>query len=156
MDVLIQPLVEADIDTVVELISADLRQLGHSPTHDGLSRLFQRVLAEAQKTSPASLCWVARDTPETPPFGLILVNIHISVEFEGDGLWIEELYVDPSQRRRGIGRKLVDHLLDWAEEHGFQGIDLEAYHGNTPAAVLYRSLGFHRLGRERFYFRFDD
>ena len=44
----------------------------------------------------------------------------------------------------------MDALLDWAEENGIEGIDLESYRLNAPASILYRTLGFRRLGRERF------
>ena len=46
-------------------------------------------------------------------------------------------------------------LLDIARGENAKGIDLEAYHGNAPAALLYRSLGFRRLGRERFFYRLE-
>jgi ribosomal protein S18 acetylase RimI-like enzyme len=46
--------------------------------------------------------------------------------------------------------------LDWAEDNEIRGVDLEAYRGNTPASILYRSVGFHRLGRERFYYRIGE
>ena len=48
-----------------------------------------------------------------------------------------------------------DIMLDWAEERGVLGVDIEAYHRNTPASVLYRTSGFWRLGRERFHLKLD-
>ena len=88
--------------------------------------------------------------------GVILANFNWSPKFGGRSLWIESLYVSAAGRRQGIGRRLVDTLLDWAEEQEIKGVDIEAYRGNTPAGVLYRSLGFRRLGRERFAYRFEE
>jgi ribosomal protein S18 acetylase RimI-like enzyme len=49
-----------------------------------------------------------------------------------------------------LGRRLVLHALAWARAEGFVGVELEAYRMNTAASVLYRSLGFRRLARERY------
>ena len=102
------------------------------------------------------LCWVVRRAQGQKAQGVLLANRNWSVKFGGQSLWIESLYVDPEARRNGYGRQMVGFVLDWAEENDIRGVDLEAYRGNTPASILYRSLGFYRLGRERFYYRFGD
>ena len=40
----------------------------------------------------------------------------------------------------------------YAMNAGLRGIELEAYRMNTAASVLYRTLGFRRLARERYAF----
>ncbi len=87
--------------------------------------------------------------------GVLVANELLSVKFAGRSLWIEELYVGKRWRRNGLGRLMVVDLLERARTSGVRGIDLEAYQGNAPAALLYRALGFRRLGRERFHYRFD-
>ena len=84
--------------------------------------------------------------------GVLLATEFISIKFPGRALWLEELYVAPEARRLGVGRLLVENLVDWAYERGFAGIELEAYRMNTAASILYRSLGFKRLARERYTF----
>ena len=88
--------------------------------------------------------------------GVIVAHSWTSTKFCGPAFWIETLYVDPTCRRGGVGRELVTTLLEYAEQNGYQGIDLEAYRMNAPAAYLYRSLGFRRLGRERYSVRISD
>ncbi len=122
-------------------------------THDEMVVLAKHIVDDLGTEQPRCVCWVAREPGSKQPVGVILANFEWSLKFAGPALWIEELYVTPSARRQGLGRILVEHLLDWAEVNGIKGIDLEAYQGNTPASILYRSLGFHRLGRERFYYR---
>ncbi len=54
------------------------------------------------------------------------------------------LYVDPGQRRRGIGRSLIKHAF-----HTFPGLhSIEVLKGNTPAVSLYESMGFAVIGTE--------
>lgn len=54
--------------------------------------------------------------------------------------------VDPTQRRRGLGRALSGTLLALAGVQGATRALLEVEAENTPARTLYRSLGFRRIG----------
>jgi ribosomal protein S18 acetylase RimI-like enzyme len=53
---------------------------------------------------------------------------------------IDRLVVDPSRTRRGIGRALVEVLLDRPL------VTVSTGARNEPACALYESLGFHRTG----------
>lgn len=144
---------EDDVEVMARLFGEDMKDLRVDVTHESMVRLASQIVDDIKSDKPGCVCWVARDSDDDVAVGLILANFEWSVKFAGRALWIEELYVTPSARRRGLGRKLVEFVLDWAEDNDVVGIDLEAYQGNTPASILYRSLGFHRLGRERFYYR---
>lgn len=141
-----------DLEHITSLFAEDMKALGINTPRNRLRELMRTVLSDDGQTCR---CWVADVSDSQTPVGVILVNYYHSIKFGGPSLWIEGLYVDPSFRRRSIGRQLVEFVLDWAEPRGFLGMDLEAYQGNTPAAVLYRSLGFFRLGRERFCFDYE-
>lgn len=156
MSFIIEPPTAADIETVAQLFKEDMDDLGVQVSSPSLVALATDIVADLESEDPRCLCWVARKEPDSQPVGVVLANQHWSLKFGGPSLWIEELYVTPSARRQGLGRALVEELLDFADDSHFLGIDLEAYHGNTPASVLYRSLGFHRLGRERFYINTKD
>jgi ribosomal protein S18 acetylase RimI-like enzyme len=142
-----------DVEALATLFHEDMSDLGVDVDLDELRQLARNIVQGTRDGDPEFLCWVARMEPDGDAVGVILANLNYSLKFAGRSLWIEELYVTPRARRSGLGRYLVEHLLDWAEENEIRGVDLEAYQGNTPASILYRSLGFHRLGRERFYYR---
>lgn len=142
-----------DADAIGKLFFEDMTDLGVDTSREALNGLAAEVIEASHADPPQCLCWVARPAAGKEPCGVVLANYNWSLKFAGRSLWIEELYVTPKYRRLGIGAALVAQILDYAEEHDFKGIDLEAYQGNTPASVLYRTLGFHRLGRERFYYR---
>ncbi len=42
----------------------------------------------------------------------------------------------------GIGRKMMNALIDWGKERGLSHLELEVDTGNLPALKLYMSLGF--------------
>ena len=62
------------------------------------------------------------------------------------------LGVTPDFRRRGIGRKLLDHFIEHARDSGVSRVHLEVREGN-PAVVLYRHAGFTLAGRRPKYYR---
>lgn len=55
---------------------------------------------------------------------------------------VEDVVVDSVHRGKGIGRKLMQRLLDEAKLRGLDEILLFTGHHRTPAIGLYTSLGF--------------
>jgi GNAT superfamily N-acetyltransferase len=55
-------------------------------------------------------------------------------------LFVEDLYVKPQFRGRGLGRQLLVHLAAWArQENGF--LEWRVLDWNAPAVEFYKSLG---------------
>lgn len=65
----------------------------------------------------------------------------------GRRAWIGGLGVVPEHRREGIGRLLMNGLIEHAREAGCDRVQLEVITQNERAINLYRSLGFERLRR---------
>jgi ribosomal-protein-alanine N-acetyltransferase len=73
-----------------------------------------------------------------------------------DELHITLVAVDPAERRRGHGRRVLRGLLEAAGERGAERATLEVASGNAAALALYRSLGFREAGRRPGYYRDGD
>ena len=58
----------------------------------------------------------------------------------------------PQQRRRGIGRAVLEALVHRSRERGAARLLLEMRKGN-PAEQLYRSFGFRVIGERKDYYR---
>jgi [ribosomal protein S18]-alanine N-acetyltransferase len=71
---------------------------------------------------------------------------------------ITNLVVKREQRRKGIGRRLIEFLLDCARGEECGSCTLEVRYANSTAQALYRSLGFLLKGiRPKIYENpFDD
>ena len=55
--------------------------------------------------------------------------------------------VDREHRVRGVGRALGEHVVGWARDAGYAGIQFNAVvETNEPAVRLWRSLGFEVIG----------
>ncbi len=61
------------------------------------------------------------------------------------GLWLEDLYVRPTQRRGGIGRALLGHVARIAVQRDYGRVEWSALHWNTPALDFYEALGAERM-----------
>jgi ribosomal-protein-alanine N-acetyltransferase len=74
----------------------------------------------------------------------------------GDGTAdLDNLTVRADHERRGIGRWLLDILLDAAGGRGAREVLLEVRHDNNPAIALYRADGFVEINRRRGYYARD-
>jgi [ribosomal protein S18]-alanine N-acetyltransferase len=66
---------------------------------------------------------------------------------------ILNLCVRDDSRRTGVGRSLIRHLLDAAEDAGMTEVFLEVRPSNDIAMLLYQSMGFAQIGTRRGYYQ---
>ncbi len=59
-----------------------------------------------------------------------------------DGLKLEMLAVSPKARGKGIGKIMLDYLVDLAQNEGFNRITLEVIDSNNKAKHLYDKKGY--------------
>ena len=84
---------------------------------------------------------------ETPELLAILVAHNLGPEWE-----LENIVVAPSDRRKGLGARLVGELLTHAREAGSEHVFLEVRESNQPARILYEKTGFEETGRRSGYY----
>lgn len=56
-------------------------------------------------------------------------------------LYVEDVFVEPAQRGRGIGRGIFAHLADRALAQGCGGMEWSVLDWNAPSIAFYRSIG---------------
>ena len=81
--------------------------------------------------------------------GVSYVAMIWSLEHGGLSSWLEELYVLPAWRGRGVGAGLLRASLAAARERGCLMMDLEVTEDHARAARLYEREGFAALPRGR-------
>lgn len=59
---------------------------------------------------------------------------------------LTSLWVDPASRGQGVGDALVETIVEWAREAGYEQLVLWVTDGNSPAEKLYERHGFRRTG----------
>jgi ribosomal protein S18 acetylase RimI-like enzyme len=76
------------------------------------------------------------------PDGVLVLRLRPSLWERRLDAYLEELYVTPTARRRGLGRALVEAAMDHARRAGAVRMDLGTGMEDTPARALYERLGF--------------
>lgn len=88
---------------------------------------------------PMAECVLAEVDGEMAGFALFFHNF--STFLGRPGLYLEDLYVKPQLRGRGIGRKLLAHLARLALERRCGRFEWAVLDWNEPAKGFYRNLG---------------
>jgi len=81
--------------------------------------------------------------------GVAVISFLWTLEHGGPAAWLDEVYVEPSRRGGGIGRKLVEAAMQVAHDSGCIALDLEVDAGHEAAERLYERMGFRRHRRVR-------
>lgn len=85
--------------------------------------------------------------PRRAPVGYLVVTFSWSVEFAGMDASIEEIYVRPNVRGRGIASNALHSICQALETNGICAFDLEADRENPAAQKFYERVGFQRRDR---------
>jgi GNAT superfamily N-acetyltransferase len=111
---------------------------------------YERLLHEVKITlsdvnalvfgaAPKVFCDIAET--EAGPVGFALWFYSVST-FEGRlGIWLEDLYVRPDERGRGIGKALLSTLARRCKAEGLARLEWSVLDWNAPAIAFYDSLG---------------
>ena len=85
--------------------------------------------------------------PVRAPIGYIIVSFGWSIELGGLDGFVDELYIRPAVRRRGIASEVLMSLPKVLADAGLKALHLEVDRTNTAAQALYRKLGFRMRDR---------
>lgn len=80
--------------------------------------------------------------PEQFPIGYIAITHGYSIEFGGADAFIDEFYLRPSVRGRGVGGEIVQAISEKLQKLGTRALHLEVNTKNTYARQVYERRGF--------------
>ena len=132
--------VEGEGDLLVDLARAFHDEDGHRLSPEGESAL--RRIASGE---PMARCWLIRRAGQA--IGYLVVTLGYSIEHGGRDGFVDDLYLVPSARGRGLGAAVLDFALEQARLLGILTLHLEVDPANERATLLYRSRGFAETGR---------
>jgi ribosomal protein S18 acetylase RimI-like enzyme len=103
-----------------------------------MTAALRRVLRE----DALGLILVARERTSCEIIGYGLATFGYDIEFAGRDAFITELFVEPANRGRGLGRHLLDSIVEKLREYGVGAVHLMVRPENVRARQLYESSGF--------------
>lgn len=142
-------LVENDADEYLrgKLVQLMMGQMDAIGEKDAYSRLTVAIDLALVTDSSAKIFAVEEDDQI---IALAFFNIGISIEKGGQYIWLNDLYVHKEFRQKGIAKKLLLHIVFWAEKNNLIGIELETGINNIATKRLYNSLGFYDIVSKRY------
>jgi GNAT superfamily N-acetyltransferase len=134
------PLRAADLPLLEQMVRAYYVEDGHSfdPARQPAALV---ALAEGE---PLGRAWLV--TLAGRPVGYVVLTLGFSVEAGGREGCLDELFVVPAARGRGVGRRVLELVEEEARRLGIRRLFLEVKRGNR-AFELYRRAGFVDHGR---------
>jgi GNAT superfamily N-acetyltransferase len=75
------------------------------------------------------------------PAGFALFFVNYSTFLTQPGIYLEDLFVRPAYRRKGIGAALLSYLAKLAQTRNYGRIDWSVLDWNTPAIAFYERMG---------------
>ncbi len=107
---------------------------------DAVVATVEGLAEQLAQRPPPFECLVA-ELGAGEPVGFALYFHNYSTWRGRRGLYLEDLYVTPSARRRGVGKALLVALAQIAHERGCARMEWSVLDWNEPAIAFYRSLG---------------
>lgn len=132
----IRPAVAADTARIVQFIRdlADYEKL-----LDAVKITEADLDRDLFGPSPRIFCEIAEWDGEAVGFALWFYTYST---FQGrHGIWLEDLYVEPGQRGRGIGKALLEHLAQRCVREGLGRFEWWVLNWNEPSIQFYKSQG---------------
>ena len=107
----------------------------------------EQIAAALFSPEPRLFCDLAEWDGEPAGFAVWFLNFST---FRGrHGIYLEDIFVRPAYRRRGIGKALLKRLAQRCVEEGYARFEWAVLDWNTPAIEFYRSLGAELLDEWR-------
>jgi GNAT superfamily N-acetyltransferase len=135
-DLRIEPATVADVPLILQFIKdlAEYEQLSGSvvATEDDLrEQLFGR----------GAVAYTVIAYMSDEPAGFALYFFNFSTFLARPGLYLEDLFVKPALRKKGIGRALLAHLAKVAADRGCGRMEWSVLNWNEQALRVYRGIG---------------
>jgi GNAT superfamily N-acetyltransferase len=143
-DIHVIPVTASTAATAVMLLLAQLHEHDIATPLESLRAVVDRVLGDPRE----GFMLIAHCGDQ--PAGIAFAAAHLSAEHGGRIGWLEELYVVPVLRSRGVGSALLDDVIVRARGRGWRALELEVVAGHERVVPLYVRNGFTAATRTRF------
>jgi GNAT superfamily N-acetyltransferase len=132
----IEPASERDVPVILDFI----RKLAE---YEKLSHLVVATESDIHKNvfGPNPVAEVLLAYWDGVPVGFALYLRNFSTFLGQPGIYLEDLFVDPEHRGKGIGKALLIRLAKIAVDRGYGRLEWAVLDWNTPSIEFYRSLG---------------
>lgn len=120
-----------DAEQIIALVHSVLLEYGLVPEPDGIDKDLQAV----------------EQSYENGYFGVIedesgIVATYGLYPLDDDSVEIRKMYAHSKVRGKGLGKWMVNHLIDISKHNGYKEVELETASPLQEAIALYQKIGF--------------
>ena len=145
MNVTIRPTTQKDVDELVELwkeFMKDPNSLDQPiPTHPENINRWREFVDKLIEEDPRQI-QVAEQNGLLVGYLICQKTVTTPLDMAYNWSYISDIYVRPTHRRQGIGKKLLQTTLEYLKSAGSEHTRLAVWHRNEHAIKLYKELGF--------------
>lgn len=125
-----------DLDKLMPLVTAFHAEMGFGTEETSL----ERALIPLLEGSPYGAVYLMG--PARAPMGYVVLTFSWSLEFGGMDGFIDEIYLRPTVRGRGIALEALQSLRKVMQSAGIMALHLEVERDNDASQKLYRRARF--------------
>lgn len=140
----------ADRDLLVELMSEFYSESGYPLNRRRAHDAFADLLADER----LGHVWVVQ--AESEDVGYVVLTLGYSMEYAGRDAFVDDLYIQPAYRGRGLGKMALAEVSAACGRLGVRALHLEVGRANAAAHALYRQVGFVDNDRQLLTLRLAD
>jgi GNAT superfamily N-acetyltransferase len=149
---LVRAATRRDADAFLGLVD-DLARFEKLPPPDAEAR--RRLVEDAFGPEPKYELFVGHPADSTEPVAYAVVLETYSSFLAQPTLYLEDVFVAPEHRGKGLGLAMLGHLARLAVERGYGRLEGIVLGWNTPARRFYKKTGARELD-DWVFFRYDD
>jgi ribosomal protein S18 acetylase RimI-like enzyme len=130
-----------DIDALVRLMKQFYAEANYTLSEHAASRALESLLDDSR---PGQV-WMIED--DGHPAGFVVLTVCFSMEYGGLRGFVDDFFVAPQYRRRGLGHSALEEVKRACRRRGVRALLVETGPDNEAALSAYRSVGFADAGR---------
>lgn len=128
----------------VPLLAAMMPDLYHGDEHTPDATQWAAGVRGLISAPEHGRVWLIRMQDELA--GYVVLTFGYSLEYFGPYAFLDELYLLPAFRGRGIGTEVIAWLVAYARRTGLRSLHLEVDEANADGQRFYLARGFHYRG----------
>lgn len=133
----------SDVPALIELMREFYAEASFPLDAEWAAHAFESVIDE-----PAfGAVWILESGGATA--GHVVLSVRFAMEFGGLTAYIDDLFVRPAHRRKGVARAGLEALFAECQRRGCRAVHVEVGSDNHAAIALYRGYGLEPAGDGR-------
>lgn len=125
-----------DVDTLVRLMRQFYAEADFALSEHSATRTFEALLDDSR----LGQVWMIEH--DGHPAGFVVLTVGFSMEYGGLRGFVDDFYVSPQYRNRGLGHAALEEVKRACVRRGVRALMVETGPNNDAALSAYRSVGF--------------